>query len=131
MKMRKPLLLSANTKERSPRISSAENITQPNAQMDSKRLARMAQQICPEEAEKERDVEKAREKGKAKEKVRIKGEIEAEVKTKAEIKAKEKEEVRATEDRRILATSFKTIQSKALQKSLFFHNGVKPLLEKE
>jgi len=127
MKMMNPLLLSANTQERNHRISSVGNITQPNAQMDSKRRARMVQQICLEEAEKERDMEKAKGKERAKEKDKINNEIEAEVK----IGAKEKEEVKATKDKVILATLLKTIQSKALQKSLFFHNGLRLLLEKE
>jgi len=123
MKMMNPLLLSANTQERNRKISSVGNITQPNAQMDSKRRARMVQQICLEEAEKVRDVEKAKGKERAKEKEKDK--------IKDEIEAKEKGEVKATEDKVILATLLKTIQSKALQKSLFFHNGLRLLLEKE
>jgi uncharacterized protein YajQ (UPF0234 family) len=124
MRMRKQLLLSASTRERNHRISSAGNITQPNAQMDSQRRARMAQRFCLDEAEKERGVERARVKAKEKE---IK-ETEGKVETKGEV---EKEKVRATEDRQALTTLLNKLGSKVLQMSLSFHNGLSLHLEKE
>merc|ERR1740123_1074004 len=84
MRKRKQLLLSASTRERNHRISSAGNITQLNARMDSQRRARMAQRFCLDEAEKERAMVRAKE--------REIEETEGKVKTKGEeIKAKERE----------------------------------------